>query len=338
MALKHATIFIISTVLLTATGVLSPQFIHAQEGLLPTTNTELFSIRLSSNSPKPNTAVTAQILTYRFDEDRAYILWQIDDKLVAQGPGVTTITLQSPDMGKTKKITAHVTTLEGDQSSQSFNLTVHDVDFLWDALTYVPPGYRGKALPTPQSNARISAIPHLFKDGKKLSPETLIYEWSFDARKDARASGVNKDSFIVQLPDSDNHTIAVKLSDRANEITFEKSIILTAKNASPEIIFYEDNPLEGPIYAKALLNSLKLAQGAINLRAEPFYFSKENISALTYEWEMNNESVLAEEKPNVLNLRAPENATGETIINLTIRNLSRLLQSVNATLRIMFGQ
>ncbi|MBI5045589.1 MAG: hypothetical protein HZC14_01115 [Candidatus Niyogibacteria bacterium] len=321
-----------------AAGPLSPKLIYAQEALPPFTGTKLFSIKLTPNYPKPNTAVTAEILTYRFDEDRANIIWQINGKTVAQGLGVKTITFQSPDTGKTQKITAYVTTIEGNQESQLLNLTIHDVDLLVDALTYVPPGYRGKAWPTLQSSIRISAIPYLFKNGKKLPPETLIYEWSFDTKKNIPASGANKDSFVAQLPDSDDYLVTLKLSDQADEINFEKSIMLTARKTSPEIIFYEDNPLEGPIYAKALSGAIKLSQGAINLRAEPFYFSKENISALTYGWSMNDQPTPTEEKPNVLNLRAPENTTGETVINLTIKNLSRLLQSADATLRVMFGQ
>ncbi len=327
MNLKRAIIFIIPTVLLAIVGFL-PQ----------STNAASFSIKLSSSSPQPNTTITAQTQTYQFDDNRANIIWQIDGKTVAQGLGANTITLQSPDMGKTKKITAYVTTVDGDKGSQSLYLTVHDVDFLVDALTYVPPGYRGRALSTPQSSVRISAIPYLFKNGKKLPPETLIYEWFFDSKKNTQASGANKTSFIAPLLDSDDHLLSLKLSDMTNEITFEKGIILTAKNISPEIIFYEDNPLEGPIYARALSGELKLTQGAINLRAEPFYFSTKDNSNLTYTWNMNNQLTSAGEKPNILNLKAPENFAGETAINLTIKNMVSLLQSADAALRIIFGQ
>lgn len=327
MSLKRASIFIIPTILLATVGFLPPS-----------ANAASFSIQLSSSSPRPNTTITAQTQTYNFDDNRANIVWQIDGKTVAQGLGVNTITLQSPDIGKAKKITAFVTTVDGDQDSQSINLTVHDVDFIVDALTYVPPGYRGRALPTLQSSVRISAIPYLFKNGKKLPPESLIYDWFFDSKKDTQASGANKTSIIAPLLDSDNHLLSLKLSDTANEITFEKGIILTAKNISPEIIFYEDNPLEGPIYAKALSGELKLAQGAISLRAEPFYFSTRNNSNLTYTWNMNNQPTSVGEKPNILNLKVPENFAGETAINLTVMNIVNLLQSADAALRIIFGQ
>lgn len=327
MTLKRAIIFIIPAILLAVMGFLPPS-----------ANAASFSIQLSPGSPKPNTTVTARIQTYQFDDNRANIIWQIDGKLVAQGLGANTITLQSPDTGKTKNITAYVTTADGDRSSQSLYLTVHDVDLLVDALTYVPPGYRGRALPTLQSSVRISAIPYLFKNGKKLPPESLIYEWFFDSNKNAQASGANKTSFIAFLPDSDNHLVSLKLSDTADEITFEKGMVLTARNASPEIVFYEDNPLEGPIYAKALFGTFKLTQGAINLRAEPFYFSTKNNSNLTYTWSMNDQPTSAGEKPNILNLKVPENSTGETVINLTIMHIANLLQSANAALRIIFGQ
>ncbi|MEK7133410.1 MAG: hypothetical protein AAB771_01840 [Patescibacteria group bacterium] len=297
-----------------------------------------FSINLLPVNPTPNSPVTAKVKSFQFDVNRAAITWEVDGKIVSGGLSEKTIQLIAPDLGKTKKITVYVTTADEIKASQSLILSGNDLDFLWEAMTFVPTGYKGKALPTAGSTVRISAIPYLFKDGAKLPPESLIYEWSLDFKRKISDSGAGKDSFVFSLENNKNHTIILKISDRSETVSFEKGFTVSGDNTLPEILFYEEHPLEGPIYRRAFSGNIGLRAGDLSLRAEPFYFSRENIANLSYEWKMNNQPLAAGEKPNVLNLLAPAEDEGKATIEINVKHPDKFLQFTDAALNIIFGE
>ncbi|MBI2628295.1 MAG: hypothetical protein HYW71_02600 [Candidatus Niyogibacteria bacterium] len=297
-----------------------------------------FFITFLPDNPTPNSPVTVKLKSYQFDVNRAAITWEVDGKVIAGGLSEKTIQLTSPDLGKTKKLIVYVTTADGIQASQTFILNGNDLDFLWEAMTSVPAGYKGKALPSAGSTVKVSAIPYLFKDNKKLSPESLVYEWSLDFNKKISASGAGKDSFTFSLDGNQDRTIVLKVSDRLETISFEKGFTISGDNTPPEILFYEEHPLEGPIYRRALLEEVSLRANDLALRAEPFYFSQENIANLSYEWKMNNKPLANEERPRVLNLLAPAQSAGKTAIEVTIKHPDKFLQFADAALDIIFGE
>ncbi|MEK7595943.1 MAG: hypothetical protein AAB564_00085 [Patescibacteria group bacterium] len=296
-----------------------------------------FFLNFQPANPAPNSPVTAKLKSYQFDVNRATIFWEVDGKIIAAGLSEKTIELTSPSLGKTTKITVYVTTADNIQSSQSFLLNGSDVDFLWEAMTSAPAGYKGKALPSAGSTVKISAIPYLFQDGGKLPPESLIYEWSLDFKRKISDSGAGKDSFVFSLENNKDHTIVLKVSDRLETIGFEKGFTISGEDTPPEILLYEEHPLEGPIYRRALSEEISLRAGDLSLRAEPFYFSRENIANLSYEWKMNNKPLTPGEKPNVLNLLAPE-GQGKTKIEVAIKHPDKFLQFAETALNIIFGE
>lgn len=297
-----------------------------------------FFVVFQPENPAPNSPVTVKLKSFQFDVNRASIIWEVDEKITAGGMSEKTIQLISPDLGRTKKITAYVTTADDLQTSQSFILNGSDLDFLWEAITSVPAGYKGKALAAAGSTVRVSAIPYLFKDGKKLFSENLIYEWSLDFTRKINDSGAGKDSFVFSLDNNKNHTVVLKVSDRSETISFEKGFTISGEDTLPEILFYEEHPLEGPIYRRALSNEINLRAGDLALRAEPFYFSRENIANLSYKWEMNNKSLAAGENPRILNLLAPTQGAGKTTIEVVIKHPDKFLQFADAALNIIFGE
>src|SRR3989344_115349 len=297
-----------------------------------------FFIPFLPDNPAPNSPVTAKLKSYQFDVNRAMIFWEIDGKIIAGGLSEKTIQLTSPDLGKTKQIIVYVTTADDVQASQTFILNGSDLDFLWEAMTSAPAGYKGKALPSAGSTVKVSAIPYLFKDNKKLSPESLIYEWSLDFKKKISDSGARKDSFAFSLENNKDHTIILKVSDRSETISFEKGFTISGDIASPEILFYEEQPLAGPIFRQALRGEISLRANDLTLRAEPFYFSRENIANLSYKWKMNNKPLAVGEKPNVLGLLAPAQGAGKTAIEVAIQHPDKFFQFAGASLKIIFGE
>ncbi len=292
-----------------------------------------FSITLIPQNPSPGSEATAKVSSLHFDINRASITWIVDGKVVSKGLGRDTIGLNAPSLGKKRTVSASVTTSDGDFGAKSIAIAGNDLDLLWESMTTTPFNYKGRSLPTVQSQVKVTAIPYLFKNGL-LSSSNLIYEWSLNFKKDINASGAGKNYFIFQAKDRDDYTVSLKVSNRGNDVVFEKGVTIPAGNIKPKILLYKDHPLEGPLYGEALKGSVNIGDNEISIRAEPFFFSKNNIS---FNWEMNNKSIFPDEAPNILKLKAPENGRGETSIGLDVRNNFNVLQFANTALKVIFG-
>lgn len=293
-----------------------------------------FSITLIPQNPTPGAMVTAKVKSLHFDTSRASIIWKIDGKAVSAGADKDSVKFESPALGKKKTISASVVTADGESSSKSLVLVGNDMDLLWEALTTTPFNYRGKALSPVQSQIKVTAIPYIFENSLMLEDSDLIYEWYVNFNKDINASGAGKNYFILKIKDNDDYTVSLKVSNKASNIVFEKLIVLSGSNMKPKIIFYKEHPLEGPRYENALKEGFDIGYEEIGLRAEPFFFSSDNLS---FNWKMNGKSISADEAPNILKLRAPEGEEGETSIGLDIKNNLNVLQFTSAVLKIIFG-
>lgn len=292
-----------------------------------------FSITLIPQNPAPGSIVTAKLKSLHFDVSRSSITWSVDGKVLSKGVGKDIIDFDAPAFGKKSTVSASVSTVDGDLGSNSVVLVGNDLDLLWEAMTTTPLNYKGRSLPSIQSQIKVTAVPYLFKNGSLLASSDLIYEWSLNFKKDINASGAGKDYFIFQVKNQDDYTVNLKVSNRANDVIFEKGMTLLLGNMKPKILLYREHPLEGPRYGEALKGLVEV-DDEISIRAEPFFFSKNNLS---FNWEMNRKSILPDEVPNILKLKAPEGEKGEASIMLDVKNNFNVLQFTNTVLRIIFG-
>lgn len=293
-----------------------------------------FSIAIIPQNPIPGSMTTAKITSLHFDVNRASIIWKVDGKTVQSGVGKDSVSLESPALGKNRTVSIYITTVDGESASKSVVFVGNDTDLLWEALTITPFSYRGKALSPVQSQVKVTAIPYLFEGGLMIKDSDLVYDWSVNFKKDINASGAGKNYFLLKIKTNDDYTVSVKVSNKANDIFFEKSVKLSGADIKPKIIFYKEYPLEGPRYEEALNKKVSIDSQEMNLRAEPFFFSS---SKLSFNWKMNGKSIVADEAPNVLKLRAPDSGEGEASIGLDVKNNSNILQFISAGLEIIFG-
>jgi hypothetical protein len=296
-----------------------------------------FSIIIFPQNPDPNSEITAKIETYSFDADRSSITWEIDNKIVVKGEGEKTVKFISPSIGKEKVITAYVTTAENSFNKKSLRIVGHDMNILWEARTSTPGWYKGKALPVLKSSVKAVAIPCLFSGGKEILPTGLIYEWFLNYKKDINASGAGKDFFVFKIEDYDDYVVRVRVSNRDESVSFEKAIFLSNEDFSPKALFYEFDPLNGLDFSNALKNQIDLLNNEIIIKAEPFFFSNENLSRLSFKWTMNNKEIITEEDPSVLDIRAnPDEQLDASDIGLSISNPLNIFQAAQGKIRINY--
>ena len=134
----------------------------------------------------------------------------------------------------------------------------------------------------------------------------------------------------------------VSIIDSSGTTVAETSKIISA--SQPKILFYEDNPLYGELFNKAITTSgYYLGQKEeVDIDAEPYFFTvaTNDNSNLNYQWSMNGNSIdTTGGKINQLVLRqTTANLAGTASISLDINDLAQIFQYTSADFSVNFGQ
>lgn len=312
--------------LLTFALCASPLLSHAQ--------TNAIKIQVTPTSPKPYETVTVSIEDYSQDLNKIEMKWSVNGEVVSSGPGLKRIQTKTGAIGTAQKIDINI---GGDIKTVTVRPTA--TDLLWQADTYTPPFYKGKALHSSQDPIMVHAEPFIVNtSGTRLDPNKLVYKWKLNGNVNATASGTGKKTFKVVpsiLPKPAE--ISVEITSTDNVYRSEASIVVPTSN--PEIVLYENHPLYGIRTARALNGKdFALTSSEANIVAEPFFFSRnqKDFDLLTYSWSLNNSSV--NQEGNEIVVRKPTGeGSGKSQISLTIKNLERILQTANATMYAVYN-
>lgn len=297
---------------------------------------ESFTIEISPENPGPNEKISAKIISYSFDVDRATITWFVNGAKKMSAKGEKSFSFNVGEIGSKTTLTASIVTDQGVTVEKSLTFRPASADILWEADNYTPPSYRGKALLSSESRLKITVFPEFVYNGEKISPSNLIYDWEINSKKKIDMSGYGKRTISYKLSSlSREENIKVIVSSSNKTIVAEKTIKLAT--TVPKIVFYQENLLEGPQYNVAFNKETDLSGDEISVRAEPFFFSNSHLKQLTYQWKMNNKTIEPGEKNNVIDFRTEGRESGSALIILEIQNPISILQSASSNLKINFG-
>jgi hypothetical protein len=289
-----------------------------------------FIINFDPKQPGANTEVTASVLSYAFDIDQSYITWMLNGTVVAQGTGEKSTTFRTGDIGSATTLYVSIVTKTNRKLEKTIKFTTGEIDLLWQASTYTPAFYKGKAKPVPGAQIKITVVPHGL--GKKSS---LIYDWRKNYRNLPNESGVGKSSFVFTLPDMPrDEVVKVKVWGPKKNYYMEKSI--TIRSEQPDVILYEEDPLEGPLYYESLPTQINIEVSDMTIRAEPYFFPKTDIESLLYTWTMNKTPFESLDNPNLVGVSRPEETGGYSIIEVNITNPEKILQNAMKRIKINF--
>jgi hypothetical protein len=285
--------------------------------------------------PRPNETVFVNLTLYTGDLNSANITWYKNGKSVLSGKGETRYSFRTGNVGEETKIEIVVNLLNGGSFSKTFTLNPASVDMVWEAISYVPPFYKGKALHPMQGSLKLVAMPEFVKNGRRIPPQNLIYEWSNRTEAYQSQSGYGKNVVVLNgsiLGRSEN--IEVLVTDPVNNLVAQGFVDIAP--VDPEIVFYENNPYYGHIFDKALTGSFNLDAGEVQILAAPFYFTKESSGGLKYEWRLNGQTVPDLSGSMTAIFRKPEGESGQSAISLQVAIDNRILQQADNGLTIVF--
>jgi hypothetical protein len=331
MLLKKTSFFIVL-----ASLFLSCSFVRAQS--IPGIQDPLV-VSVVPTNPRSNEPVFITIQSYSTDLDRALITWTVDGKVEASGVGLRDFNLMAGGLGSTKVVKASVGTLNTGTLSTNIIIRPADVGLLWEADTYTPPFYQGKALHSYNGSFKVIALPDLYTtDGKKIASKDLVYTWKKNGEVQGSASGYGRSSFIGSQTSylREGEDISVEVSAPQEEVVASNSILVTPN--VPEVLFYENSPLYGIVYEKALKGTKKLTNEEISIVTEPFFFSiaQRNTSNLTYSWKLNGAPLSDFANKSEVTLRRVSGEAGTANLNVILQSQTKVLQGGKGSINISY--
>ena len=290
---------------------------------------------------QPNQSVSIKLVSYNTDINRAEVSFFVDNVLLEQGLGLKSFVVEAPRVGERREVRLLIRTINQGTVEKILDLVPAGVDLVYEATnSYAPVMYRGKRLPAHEGGVRVVAIPYFLNEqGQKLDPKTLIYTWEVDNRVVVDASGYGRNVFeFLGSPYYSIRTISVTVESVDQTLIASRVIDLPAFD--PVARFYVEHPLWGTDLSRAIVaeEPFLLRVPEMVVRAVPFFISdQDSLSRVTYEWRMNGEILSTFGDRNIINLRAPDEGEGRSVINLKISHNERILQIAQSLFTVIFG-
>jgi hypothetical protein len=206
-------------------------------------------------------------------------------------------------------------------------------------LSYTPPFYKGKSANPNQGVVLVVAIPELISvSGEKIPTQNIIYSWKKNNMVQQSDSGIGKNVFMFSgtIPIRDVN-IEVNASSIDGNIHASKKVTIT--NISPKIIFYEDSPIYGIMFNRAINKTVRMLSDEFKVKSFPYFMSVGYAQSpdLNYSWVINNKSSenLDTDKTAMI-FRNTSGGSGIATVDLKVENISRIFQFANNSFVINF--
>lgn len=324
--LQHCVVIPFSVVMF----FLSYGFVHAQVSTV--------NIVVNPEHPRAYEQFSVGLTSGSVDLERSTISWYLNDKLGLKGVGKVGFMSTTGPVGTEFLIRAVIETPTETTITRTSLVRPQEVDILWRAHAYVPPFYKGRALPPSSGLVIVTAMPNMVDgDGNLLDPQKLVYTWSQRGIVLGNASGYGKQTIVLENGQISKYPLILSLivTTLDNTVFAEKRIEIPVTD--PSIVFYEHKPLVGVDYAHGLADFAITKEETV-IRAEPYFFSIDDVvnKRLAYSWTLNNSPVETPERKNEITLRRDEKI-GTALLRLHIENDNlplRILQETKKDLRL----
>jgi hypothetical protein len=287
------------------------------------------SITIVPENPKFGDTVTASLKNIYKNLNIVKISWYVDNIFKKEGIGMTSFSF---DLSKKPQAVTVKAVIDLTDSVGAIEKTIQprDVDLIFEPQSYTPYFYKGSPLFIVQGTMKIIALPTIFIDGQKIPDSSLSYTWMRNGIVDESASGRGKNTFIFTGNGiSDDTDIDLIVQDDNKKVTAEK--IMSILPASSKILIYENSPLYGILFNRALTGIIDMgSKEEIDIVAFPFNFdvNTPDSSDLNLVWSINNKSYNTSGKKNTLVLKQVDTSgSGSSNVSISIENRARIFQS-----------
>ena len=295
---------------------------------------DLINITTKPKTPGANESVTIRIESYAVNLNSANITWYINNEAIENGIADKDFVVTTGDFGEKTTVDILILTAEGSIIRKQVIIAPAEIDLLWEAQTYTPPFYKGKALPSYKSLVRVSAIPRV--NSLTSNPKDFYYKWMYNNTQNV-GEALAKTSVVIPMNYADSQIpIQVMVSLPETDWKGEKRLLI--KGAVPKLVFYSNAPLLGMQFGRALTANNETDATEYGIFAAPYFFSLDNLmnNNLLYTWNINGRYQAPELNPQYMTFTKNGTAAQEYAVFLRIQNPKRILQEAGGKTGVYF--
>lgn len=288
-----------------------------------------FMLSANPQYPAPYSDATVSIVSDSLELANATLTVSVAGKETYKG-AVRPFAIPLGKAGSVTNVKVTITS-GGVSSSQTLTLQPQDVVLIAEPVSSAPPLYGGKPSVPLGGNVRVIALANL-KDpsGKVSNPAVYSYVWTVDGARIANASGIGKSSIIAASPlQYRAREISATVTDANGTIVGGASLSLSS--LEPSVHIYENDPLLGIRFERALSGAYTMNGAETTFHAAPFSFPLSG-GAPTLQWFLNG---AAAQTGNVITLRPTGDGKGTASLSLTAS--SGTAATALANLSLVFG-
>lgn len=332
---KYLTTILV-VLLFIVSGIFNPEKSLAQLDQSISTPEDII-VDISPQNPAPGETVIINLNSYTVDVNSSKIDWVVNGKNILSGIGKKTYSVVAPAAGS--KIDINITVVSGLNIIKT-NLVIKPTItvMLWEADdSYVPPFYKGKALPVADSKIRVVVMPEIKTSSGYINPKNMTYSWRQDYTNDQEASGYGKNSFsyISDYLDTSN---LIEVSASTTDQAYTTSGSLNIGTYQPKLVFYLNDENIGTRFERSLGSEHTIKDKAI-LFAAPYFIAPKDIRnpRLVWYWSINGQTIPTEIlRKNLLPIQARGGVSGTSLVKLEIENLDKIFQTASGAININF--
>ncbi|MEK7144509.1 MAG: hypothetical protein AAB794_01465 [Patescibacteria group bacterium] len=292
-------------------------------------NTAPFTVSINPQYPAPYSRMTLSIESSSLDLANATMTVTSGGKNVYQG-SVRPVALS---LGKAGGVTQVEVTIVvgGTNYRQTVSIQPQDVSLVAEPISSAPPLYPGKPSVPVEGSARVVAVANFrTAGGVSVDSSTLTYKWVVDDTRIANSSGIGKSAIIVASPlQYRARDVSVEVTNQGGTLVGGSTVSLSPQEPSMRI--YENDPLLGIRFDRALIGSFSITGAESTLYGAPFSLPTAR-GAPFLQWFVNGSPA---QTGSSITLRPTGDGQGTASLSLTASSGSTLTASMD--LSLLFG-
>ncbi|GEM_PF-1376820 len=285
------------------------------------------SFDIHPRNPKPGQEISVKLSSSQYNLSLSNISWILDGSTQSSGRGNTSFTFTAKDVGNASRFGAIIHTPLGERVERYATVTPADVDLIWQANSYTPPFYKGKALKGPQGSVEFIAIPRFSSPSAIENSNNFNFTWSLNGQNRSSESGIGKNSFMLNDPPRRLYKISVTVEEISSGRSVSK--IITMRDNNTKVLMYPSTSY-GFNWDRALKNNEEVLlpddQEERTFIAIPYFFDIDSIfdESLSFEWEINRNNI--DVNYPLITFKRTADHSGRSLISVNAQNQNQLFQ------------
>ena len=294
-------------------------------------------VDLVPENPAPYENVDIKLSSFAANLDSVLITWFVNGQNTLSGIGKKSFSITAGAAGSEVTVSAKISLPDG-EIEKTILIRPNNATLLWQANdSYVPPFYRGKAMPTSDSEIKIVAMPEIKTASGTVDSKNMVYSWLKDYSNEVAGSGYGKNFFLYvsDYLDSSNNIEVVASTVDGN---YSSKASLNVSTISPQISFYKKYNDLGVLWERTMENGDMVKDGEI-LVAIPYFISPKEIQnpILKWSWFINDSLVSTPSfLKNLMPLRVESGTSGRSKLKVVIENQYQVFQTANKEIELGF--